>query len=414
VLSNVSIVDLGQIPENAPNVFPGISGATTEQKQALAGMIVWNTNDCLAPKGDGLYVWDGSKWNYTGGSDGNYFCVTVPAPQCMPIAVPAVTFMAYNLGADAAKLNADYPGLSPAKQQMAYQANNTFSETDATVYGDLYQWGRRADGHEKRNNSLIYSGPLNPSDVEVTNGQPKALTGQGRFITVPNGTNNNDWSNPQNNTLWGNGQLINYNFGSDDGGAVPGSGGYYQKPVKTVNDPCPDGWRVPTQDEWERLTDYGCGAPQTAGGSFAINTSTECQSLSDGLSNSSTNAPLTWVRVKDGKALSGEWEFGDLVGYAIYRTSDWTAAATGYKDGTNNLYDDTAPEPLLFLPTNGYRYRVTGMLDNFGLVELNGHYWSSTVTNNSSLILQLRHDNVNAAYTTAGRAHGLGVRCVKE
>jgi uncharacterized protein (TIGR02145 family) len=32
--------------------------------------MVWNTNDEFPMNGDGIYLWDGSKWNYIGGSDG--------------------------------------------------------------------------------------------------------------------------------------------------------------------------------------------------------------------------------------------------------------------------------------------------------------------------------------------------------
>jgi uncharacterized protein (TIGR02145 family) len=314
----------------------------------------------------------------------------------------------YNLGVDAAKLNADYPGLSPAKQQIAYQANNTLIETDATVLGDLYQWGRMRDGHEKRNSST-YPGPLTLPDEVDDNGQPKAGKGQGQFILVPE-DGVNDWYKPRNNTLWGNGQVAGYNFGSADGGAVPGSGGYYQKPVKTVNDPCPLGWRIPTQDEWERLLNYGCGAPQIAiGDSVSIASSEYYKSLSS-LTNGITNAPLTWVRIKEGKAFAGTLATGYQSGYAIYETDVWTAAAIGYKDGTNNLYDPAAPEPILFLPINGFHNRVTGMLDNIGNT---GHYWSSTVSNASTYYPTIQRYELFSVLT-GSRAYGFGVRCVKE
>ncbi|MDR1592018.1 MAG: fibrobacter succinogenes major paralogous domain-containing protein [Prevotellaceae bacterium] len=67
LLSNVELTSLTAIPATFPNA--GAISTPTE-KQALAGMIVWNANDYLIPNGDGLYLWDGSKWNYWGGSDG--------------------------------------------------------------------------------------------------------------------------------------------------------------------------------------------------------------------------------------------------------------------------------------------------------------------------------------------------------
>ncbi|MDR1591318.1 MAG: fibrobacter succinogenes major paralogous domain-containing protein, partial [Prevotellaceae bacterium] len=220
------------------------------------------------------------------------------------------------------------------------------------------------------------------------------------------------------NTLWGNGQLINYNFGSDDGGAVPGSGGYYQKPVKTVNDPCPLGWRIPTQDEWERLCDYGCNAPQTAGGDFLILETEYYKSLST-LTNGNTNAPLTWVRVENGLASTDTWATGDRSGYAVYKTADWEAAigVSGYFDNGGNpdytrpLYAATAPEPLLFLPAEGFHYRENG---SFAYTGYSGHYWSSTVTDISTRYPNFEDGHCLTSVYTYGRANGFGVRCVAE
>lgn len=84
------------------------------------------------------------------------------------------------------------------------------SMTDEEAYGDLYQWGRPADGHQKRNSGTTST--LSSTD------QP----GHGDFILAP--YNPYDWRSPQNDNLWqgGNG----------------------------VNNPCPEGYRLPTKAEW--------------------------------------------------------------------------------------------------------------------------------------------------------------------
>jgi hypothetical protein len=85
------------------------------------------------------------------------------------------------------------------------------SSTDANAYGDLYQWGRGSDGHQCRNSATTTT--LSSTD------QP----GHGNFIIVNAG--NYDWRNPQNNTLW--------------------------QGVNGVNNPCPSGYRLPTDTELE-------------------------------------------------------------------------------------------------------------------------------------------------------------------
>ncbi len=101
------------------------------------------------------------------------------------------------------------------------------SSTDASSYGDLYQWGRRSDGHQCRNS--LTTATLSSVD------QPA----HGDFITINSG--NYDWRNPQNAGLW--------------------------QGVSGVNNPCPSGYRIPTNTEWdaERIS----WNSQNATGAFA-------------------------------------------------------------------------------------------------------------------------------------------------
>ena len=87
------------------------------------------------------------------------------------------------------------------------------SSTDALAYGDLYQWGRGADGHQIRTSATTAT--LSSTD------QP----GNGNFILPGLFSSPFDWRSPQNANLW--------------------------QGVNVVNNPCPSGYRLPTYAEWE-------------------------------------------------------------------------------------------------------------------------------------------------------------------
>jgi len=89
------------------------------------------------------------------------------------------------------------------------------SSTDAASYGDSYQWGRGTDGHEKR---TPLSGNTNILSVGDT-------PGHGDFIYL-----SSNWRSTLNDNLW--------------------------QGVTGVNNPCPSGYRLPTDTELdaERLS----------------------------------------------------------------------------------------------------------------------------------------------------------------
>ena len=88
------------------------------------------------------------------------------------------------------------------------------SSNDVASYGDLYNWGRNTDGHQIRT-STTAAGPV-ASGSEGAN-----------FITGVS-----DWLNPRDDTRWN------------------GS-------TKGTHDPCPSGFRVPTETELEAERNNG-------------------------------------------------------------------------------------------------------------------------------------------------------------
>jgi uncharacterized protein (TIGR02145 family) len=101
------------------------------------------------------------------------------------------------------------------------------SSTDSLAYGELYQWGRSADGHQCRNSDTTST--LSSTD------EP----GHGAFIT--NGSADYDWRSSQNDNLW------------------QGANG--------TNNPCPSGYRLPTNAELD--AEHDSWSSDNAAGAFA-------------------------------------------------------------------------------------------------------------------------------------------------
>jgi len=101
------------------------------------------------------------------------------------------------------------------------------SSTDANSYGDLYQWGRRADGHQCR---------TSPTTATLSSIDQPA---NGNFILAPNAPN--DWRSPQNVNLW--------------------------QGVNGVNNPCPSTYRLPT--DAELTAEHQSWGQQNSAGAFS-------------------------------------------------------------------------------------------------------------------------------------------------
>jgi hypothetical protein len=107
------------------------------------------------------------------------------------------------------------------------------SVDDYQAYGDLFQWGRLADGHQlvirTDGTDAGASGVNGVTTVHSTTDVPASSA----FITALAG--NYDWRVTPNNNLW--------------------------QGVDGINNPCPEGWRIATVAEWtaEGITDINDG-----------------------------------------------------------------------------------------------------------------------------------------------------------
>jgi uncharacterized protein (TIGR02145 family) len=100
------------------------------------------------------------------------------------------------------------------------------SSTDSASYGDLYQWGRRSDGHQCRYSATTI--------ISSNTNQPA----HGDFILNSSGF---DWLSSQNNSLW--------------------------QGISGINNPCPSGFRLPTNNEF--TAERTSWSSNNAAGAFA-------------------------------------------------------------------------------------------------------------------------------------------------
>jgi uncharacterized protein (TIGR02145 family) len=136
-----------------------------------------------------------------------------------------LSFMCYNLGADTA--------LPP------FVWNSVSDTKDDDIKGWLFQWGRVADGHQKRTSGSL-DGPVylptqdqvpssDSSGTSVSLGITATQTYSnynGKFITVSSREYFYDWRTPQIGWLW-----YSYKF----------------------NDSCPAGWQLPAQSDFASI-----------------------------------------------------------------------------------------------------------------------------------------------------------------
>ena len=173
------------------------------------------------------------------------------------------------------------------------------SKIDEQAYGDLYQWGRLADGHQCRNSKT------------TTTSSNKDQPGHGDFILVYTNVNltpasPSDWRNPANQNLW------------------QGQNG--------INNPCPSGYRLPTLTELEN----------------------ERKSWTTNESNGAFNSPLKFTLA--GYRSNFEGEIADSNFSGSYWSSSMFSATDTYA-GFLVISNSSLAEPIYFFRARGHSVR---------------------------------------------------------
>jgi uncharacterized protein (TIGR02145 family) len=440
-----------------------------------------------------IQYWNGTKWAAMGVCQPVIPSVTPPSPiGCEGSNPKPVTWMTYNLGACSATdtiINGERYDLSSAKGQMKYLAiEQRGLDTarppydaafwakiiDATIFGGFFQWGRgyKDDRNKPEKDKLGWKHAVNltalpartryatdanvtaDANVTITNtplttadlnadGQPIDSTVATQFIRTSGP--GYDWiAIDATNTKhydpvlgmyadrWGNGKDISAPTGTTPADGNPYNGYYYQKPVKADSDPCPAGWRDPTQDEWATLCKY-CNS--SAADDFFFTTSSHDSNDGDGDGDYTNNSfgangtsptynpNLFWVPIFEGQPSDYLKTKRFVADYAIYSKKAWlgddgtgntNGAKKYYRDNpsTRRLYDpdeDACPSPLLFLPAAGIRGCDGSVSIGVGT---EGCYWSSTV--NDASYTFITNGYAVDPHPKLIRAYGHSVRCVAE
>ncbi|GAB6008620.1 fibrobacter succinogenes major paralogous domain-containing protein [Dysgonomonas reticulitermitis] len=133
-----------------------------------------------------------------------------------------LTFMCHNLGAD------------ESFDPFTFVQGNP--DGSGGTLGHLYQWGRPKDGHQQRNSTVT-------STLATNNTATAPADVVGKFIL--DSVSPHDW-------LAGGGETARWGDGSTN-----------INMAKADNDPCPPGWKVPSQAQWALIHNNSVTSPNT-------------------------------------------------------------------------------------------------------------------------------------------------------
>jgi len=288
-----------------------------------------------------------------------------------------VSFLCFNLGANLLTIADQKAATITHPDYNTSTGQYTYVSEDNNLYGDLYQWGRIGDGHEKRTNASVLYNAATPPTVESGNLIGAAqhypdnqvsrsnATYYGKFI-LGIASNAYNWYPNYNTTtasiadlLWRTGRYT----ANDPCAKIKDDGITYETyyPPQDGTASANTGWATPSQDSWGNIYRGGSisGSPSIA------------------LAN-------TW-----------SWYNGG--------NSDVTNGVKGFEikpDGVTTT---------LFLPASGNRNANNGSFYYAGNL---GNYWSSNTSGSNASNLYINSSSVTPGNNSI-RTYGFALRCIK-
>jgi uncharacterized protein (TIGR02145 family) len=219
---NVGISETGSVPDNSALLDLSstkrgllVPRMTTVERDAIVNpahsLLIFNTTTrCIE-----FYDQDNNEWGSLG---------------CMNPAYPSSGGVDYVhcSGTPTAVVDVTNPTTGKTWMDRNLGASQVATaKDDANSFGDLFQWGRFADGHQCRTSNTTTT--LSDSD----------MPGHSDFIIRTASVAPNDWRSPQNDNFW--------------------------QGVSGINNPCPSGYRLPTKAELEaERVSWGTNSPAGA------------------------------------------------------------------------------------------------------------------------------------------------------
>lgn len=305
-----------------------------------------------------------------------------------------ISFMCFNLGAGENIGTLSYRGIN-IEDQKNYNigaftnndegvvGNHKYIPNEEVLWGDLFQWGRIADGHEKRSKLVagvptfkegVLIGALSINDIENGEICATGTTQRYPFSQVKKGT---EWhgefiiSNSNVGYEWNPRNVDNVQLLWRDGQFLP-------------NDPCVNLTKDGTYQEW----------------------------WSTGIGSTACDYPGLQWRVPSVEDFGAIYRGGNIAGTVDAATVNTWVRTIGNTTINFNTYIEIKPDGVtttMVLPANGYRESKNGKLRIAGQT---GYY--HTISRVGAQLQYLSATSqVTPAYTSTNKGYGLGLRCVK-